>query len=314
MTSTLAPTNNRYELDMTTTKPATVWTACGSCDRDTKHEILFSTTESEYEYRLDKIYQVIECCGCTTKSFRKEIAYYEEAYRIDEDEWEVPKDIYSYPAILKGHRAVPDIAQAPRLVREIYAQSLDAIKNQSNVLAGIGMRATIEAICNERNLTGRNLETRIDKLAKSGYISQNDADRLHAIRFMGNDAAHEIQSSEIESLLVALRIVEHLIISIYILDNDANGVLETLIKTYEQFEAILKGKLATQNPGDELPLFKILGKDVRRFHGYLKTHETKLISNIASGAFTELTLGKMDSIASSREKFQHYIIPQQSGC
>jgi hypothetical protein len=40
------------------TKPTSVWTACGSCDRDTKHSILFSVEESEYEYRLDRIYQV----------------------------------------------------------------------------------------------------------------------------------------------------------------------------------------------------------------------------------------------------------------
>jgi len=289
------------------TKSTTVWTACSACDRDTKHDILFAVEESEYDYRVDRIYQVVQCCGCTTKSFRKVIAYIEEAFQVDEDEWEVPKDISSYPAVLKGHRAVPDIARAPRLVSDIYSQSLDAIKNQSNVLAGIGLRATIEAICNERKVTGKNLEVRIDKLAKAGFISQNDADRLHAIRFLGNDAAHEIQPAEMESLLVALRIVEHLIISVYILDSDADGVLETLIKSYEQFEKFLTEKLDGVTPGTEAPLFKFLGRDARRFHGYLKTHEAKLVSNIAGGTYTKLTLGKQDSFAGSKEKFQHYV-------
>jgi len=289
------------------TKPTTVWTACNACDRDTKHDILFSAEESEYDYRLDRIYQVVQCCGCEAKSFRKVIADYEQAFQVDEDEWEIPKDIYSYPAVLKGHRAVPDITRAPRLVNDIYSQSLDAIKNQSNVLAGIGLRATIEAICNERKVTGKSLEIRIDKLAKAGFISQNDADRLHAIRFMGNDAAHDIQSAEMGGLLVALRIVEHLIISVYILDRDADGVLETLIKTYDQFEKFLSEKLDGVTPGTEQPLFKFLGKDARRFHGYLKTHEAKLISNIASGSYKTLTLGKLDSFVGSKEKFQHYV-------
>jgi hypothetical protein len=290
-------------------KPNTVWTACGSCDRDTKHEILFSVEESEYEYRLDHIYQVVSCCGCETKSFRKVVVDYEDAFQIDKDEWEVPKDVSTYPAVLKGHQALPGIYRAPRLVREIYGQSLDAIKYQSNVLAGIGLRATIEAICNERQVTGRSLEARIDKLAKLGFISQNDADRLHAIRFLGNDAAHEIQSAELEGLLVALRIVEHLIVSVYILDKDADGVLETLIKSYEQFEILLKEKVGGIASGTELPLFKYLGKDARRFHGYLKTHEARLIANIASGTFTGLTLGKLDTFAGTKEKFQHYVIP-----
>jgi hypothetical protein len=291
------------------TKQNTVWTACGSCDRDTKHAILFSAEETEDEYHLERLYQIVECCGCERKSFRKVVTDYENAYQISEDDWDVPRDVSSYPAVLKGHQALPGIYRAPRLVREIYGQSLDAIKNQSNVLAGIGLRATIEAICNERQVTGRSLEARIDKLAKSGFISQNDADRLHAIRFLGNDAAHEIQAAELDGLLVALRIVEHLIVSVYILDKDADGVLETLIKSYEQFEILLKEKINGIASGTEFPLFKYLGKDARRFHGYLKTHEPKLIANIASGTFTGLNLGKHDSFAGTKEKFQHYVIP-----
>jgi hypothetical protein len=268
---------------------------------------LFSAVDSEYDYRMDTTYQVVQCCGCETKSFRRVYEYFEEAYQIDDEEWEVPKNVRTYPPVLKGHRAVVDINRAPDLVREIYRQSLDAIKSESNVLAGIGLRATIEAICNERGVTGKNLEVRIDKLAKGGLISQSDADRLHAIRFMGNDAAHEIQETDLGGLLVALRIVEHLIISLYILDKDADGVLETLIKTYGQFEKLLEGKVAQLEPSSEVPLAKILGRDARRFHGYLKTHETQLISNIATGGCKFLSLGKLDTHAGSKEKVQHYI-------
>ncbi len=213
----------------------------------------------------------------------------------------------------KGYLLVSDraertyVAKAPKLVRDVYRQSLDALKNQSNVLAGIGLRATIEAICNHQKVVGKNLEVRIDKLAKAGLISQSDADRLHAIRFLGNDAAHDIAPAEMDSLLVALRIVEHLIISLYVLDEDADGVLETLIKSYTEFEKLLAKKLDGVAAGLEQPLFKYLGKDIRRFHGYLKTHETQLVSNIASGSFALLAIGKMDSFAGSKEKFQYYI-------
>ncbi len=288
-------------------KPATVWTPCSSCDRDTKHDILFSAEESEYEYRIDRSYQVVQCCGCETKSFRKVVAYIEDSYRIDEDEWETPKVISSFPAILKGHRTVPDITRAPKNVRSIYTESLAAIKNEFLTLAGIGLRATIEAICNERGVTGWNLDIRIDKLAKAGFVSQADADRLHAIRFMGNDAAHDIQAADLDGLLIALKIIEHLIVSIYILDRDADGVLETLIKTYNLFEMHLLEKLTLFPTASELPLLALLGRDSRRFHGYIKSHETQLIANISTGAFTLLKLGKVDIFSGSKEKFQHYI-------
>ena len=85
------------------TKPKIVWTPCCSCDRDTKHEVLFEASESEHDYRVDRDYQIVECCGCGTKSFRKVISYIEEAYQTGEDEWEVPQDVTTFPAILKDN-------------------------------------------------------------------------------------------------------------------------------------------------------------------------------------------------------------------
>ncbi len=85
--------------------------------------------------------------------------------------------------------------------------------------------------------------------------------------------------------------------------------METLIKTYSLFEPLLKEKIASLASGTEEPLFKLLGRDSRRFHGYLKSHELQLIANIASGAFAELKLGKLDVYATSKEKFQHYVKP-----
>ncbi|MDQ3061036.1 MAG: DUF4145 domain-containing protein [Pseudomonadota bacterium] len=270
--------------------------------------MLFEANESEDEYRIDRDHQIVECCGCGARSFRKIISYIEEAYRTGEDEWELPQDVTTFPAILKGHKSLSAIHRAPKIVREIYTQSVNAIKTGSNILAGIGLRATIEAICNERSVSGKNLEIRIDKLAKGGFVSQNDADRLHAIRFLGNDAAHEIQPADFGSLIAALKIVEHLIVSLYILDGDASETLDTLIKIYSEFEKLLDEKINTATKGDELPLFKILGKDSRRFHGYLRTHETQLISKIASGSYAKLGIGKLDSFAGSREKFQHFVV------
>jgi hypothetical protein len=290
------------------TKQSTVITPCHVCDRDTRHEILAEKTEQEHDYRVDTNFQIVECRGCGAKSFRKQIQWIEEAQQVDENEWVVPEDVFLYPNVLKGHKAVPDIEQAPTLVADIYKQSLDAIKSKSNVLAGIGLRATIEAICNERQVAGRSLEVRIDKLARSGLISASDADRLHAIRFLGNDAAHEIQAAEPKSLLIALRIIENLIVSLYILDNGANGVLETLIKTFAEFETLLDSKIATATKGDELPLARILGRDSRRFHGYMKSHESQLISKISSGAYSSLAIGKLDFYSGSKEKFQHFIV------
>lgn len=290
-------------------KKKQVYHSCASCVRDTWHSVLEEHIESYYEYRMDTIYQIVQCCGCHTVSFRKVVRDYESAYPIDDYEWDVPEDISCFPSILKGHRELEHVLDLPDTVREIYTQSIQAIKDNSNILAGIGLRATIEAICKDRCITGRTLEKRIDSLAKGGLISQKDAERLHAIRFLGNDAAHEIKKPDAKNLLIALRIIEHLLVNIYILDGEADKRLDTIIRTFEQFTALLEKKLANCTSGKEIPLAKIFGKDMRRFHGYFAIHEKALIDAITSGTFTKLQVGKVDHFAGSKDKVQHFIVP-----
>lgn len=286
-----------------------VYHSCASCDRDTWHSVLEQHVEPEYEYRMDTIYQIVQCCGCHTVSFRKVVRDYESAYPIDDNEWDVPEDISCFPSILKGHRELEDVWDLPDTVREIYTQAIQAIKDNSNILAGIGLRATIEAICNDRGITGRTLEKRIDSLAKGGLISQKDTERLHAIRFLGNDAAHEIKKADAKNLLIALRIIEHLLVNIYILDGEADKRLDTIIRTFEQFTTLLEKNLASCTSGEEVPLAKIFGKDMRRFHGYFAAHEQALVDAITNGTFTKLQVGKVDHFAGSKDKVQHFVVP-----
>jgi hypothetical protein len=287
-----------------------VYHPCASCDRRTFHEVLYSHVDSESEYRMDTVHQMLKCCGCHTVSFRKVVKDYESAYPVDEDpdEWHVPEDITNYPSILEGHRELDDVWSLPDIVCDIYTQSVQAIKEQSNTLAGIGLRATIEAIFNDRRVAGRNLEKRIDALAKDGLISQKDAERLHAIRFLGNDAAHEIKRADPKNLLIALRVIEHLLVNIYVLDNEADGRLDTIINTFDQFKKLLEKKLEAHSAGDEVPLAKIFGQDMRRFHGHFSDHEKDLIAAIGNGGYTKLALGKVDNYAGSKDKLQHFVV------
>lgn len=288
-----------------------VRSTCASCDRDTWHDILFSHQEStDDDYRIDTSHQIVKCRGCDLTSFRKVVQDIESAYPIDDEdnEWYVPEDIYCFPSILKGHKELQDVWAIPKMVLAIYSQSVQAMKVDSNILAGIGLRATIEAICNDRKIAGKTLDKRIDGLAKAGLISQTDAERLHAIRFLGNDAAHEIKNAESKNLLIALRIIDHLLVNIYILDDEANGKLETIIRTPVQFTSLLEAKLPTFTAGDEIPLAKIFGKEMRRFHGYFSTHEKYLIDQINNGTYAKLKLGKLGAYAGSKDPLQHYIV------
>ncbi len=288
-----------------------IYSPCVSCDRKTYHEILHADVQSESEYQMDTINEMLKCRGCHAISFRRVVRDYEGAYPIDERsgvEWYLPEEITNYPSILEGHKELEGLWELPEIVRDIYTQSVHAIKDKSNILAGIGLRTTIEAICVDKNIGGRNLEKQIDSLAKGGLISQKDAERLHAIRFLGNDAAHDIKSVDANNLLIALRIIDHLLVNIYILDNDADGRLDTIVKTFEQFEDLLNNNIPHLVSGDEVPLAKIFGRDVRRIHGYLQAHEAELKCRILNGTYAKLSVGKVDKYAGSNHQLQHFIV------
>lgn len=282
---------------------------CRSCGQDTNHGVLSEHTESyRDEYSCDYIYQIVECLGCNTKSFREVFEDIESAYQLYDNEWEVPTRIDVYPKFIKGHRNLDGDYCLPDLVGKVYREVLLAFQENALVLAGLGLRGTVEAVCNDLGIKGRNLEVRISKLATAGNISRKDAERLHGIRFMGNDAAHEMKKPKKEHLSVALKIVEHLLSSVYILEEEVEGKIDTTISEFSKFEALLEKKVKILNAGDELPLEAILGKDIRRVKESVATLEAELLNEIASGNIAYLAKGKLDKYQGSKNDLQHYIV------
>lgn len=282
---------------------------CRNCGSSTNHSVLSEHNESSREdYSFDRSYQIVECLGCDTKSFRDVFEEIEHAYQISDDEWEVPTSIDVYPKSIHGHRTINEDYYLPSLVGRIYKEVILAFQEDALILAGLGLRGTVEAVCNDLQVSGRTLETRISKLATSGYISRKDAERLHGIRFMGNDAAHEIKRPKREQLTIALKIVEHLLSSVYILEEQAQDNLETLITEFPKFKEILEQKLSQFTPGDELPIVAILGRDIRRVKESLANLEPELISQIGSGVISTLGVGKVDKYNNSKHNLQHYVI------
>lgn len=292
-----------------TKKSGSVWSPCSKCNQKTIHSIkCIHTEDGGDDYHCAIYYMVIQCRGCENTSFRYVFRDYENAFPISDDEWDVPETIETYPKFLKNHRELIGAHHIPDIVQQVYEESLIAIKEDARILAGLGLRGTIEAICNDCKITGKNLEIRISRLAAQGLISNRDAERLQSIRFLGNDAAHDIKKPAHSQLDIALRIIEHLITTVYILDAEAKGKLETIVTDFIEFEKLLESRLKNFSMGDEYPLAKILDKDVRRLHGQLSQLESKLVHEIKSGNYKRLSLGKIDNFSSYPTKLQHFVV------
>lgn len=288
---------------------------CRVCGLDTNHSILSEQTENyRQEYACDYVYQITECMGCDTKSFRRVFVDLESAYQMDEDEWEVPTTINVYPKFVKGHRSLNGDFYLPDIVGRIYKEVLLAMQEEALILAGLGLRGTIEAVCNDLKITGRSLEVRITKLATAGNISQKDAARLHGIRFLGNDAAHEIKKPKKEQLSTALKIVEHLLSSVYILEEESDGQIDTTISEFIKFEPLLNKKVKLLNAGDELPLEAILGKDIRRVKESVVTLEQSFYQKYPLVALLILLLARLLTTKAQRMPFSTMLFNSANNC
>lgn len=272
-----------------------IWVDCKRCARSTRHDILFSHHESGEDYPDAETWQVVRCCGCLYTGFRYQYDDYLNVQEIEPDVYEHETTVSIFPKTIRNHKELTQTIFIPIVIRNVYKQTLSACGEESYILASVGLRATIEATCNHLNISGNSLEKRIDQLFKAGYVSNADKRRLHAIRFLGNDAAHEILEPKESELLVALEIVEHLLNSVFILEKKSKR-LETVIENYEEFLGILESNTRHFKPDEVLGVAAILGRKKRLVAQNITSFESKLIDDITSGKITYLKLDKIEKI------------------
>lgn len=204
---------------------------CNTCKRDTYHTVIRAvdyklTYEAEPErvvedgLGLNGTAQIIVCDGCNTISFR-------DQYFFSEDPG---PNVSIYPpreeqSAIDELYLRDEIYAVPHIVKTIYYETLSAIKRDSPTLAGIGLRAIIELVCKDKGINVRGIETKIDKLVEKGFLTCEGAEILHGIRIIGNEAAHDGKAPKRKQINAAMKIIDHLLLGIYIIPEEAADVL-----------------------------------------------------------------------------------------
>jgi Domain of unknown function (DUF4145) len=210
--------------ELNATQGAEVKVPCSECSGKTCHKILLSLDQSGeerdgyWELYWDAHYQIIQCQGCKTVSFRKTTSNSEDYDQIGENKWEhvIYEDLY--PSRIEGRKGINDgIIYLPNNIQRIYKETLQTLNARSPILAGIGLRALVETVCKEEEAAGNNLVKKIDDLVAKNILTPAGAEILHKIRTLGNDAAHEVRPHNDRQLGLAMDVVEHLLAAVYIL-------------------------------------------------------------------------------------------------
>jgi hypothetical protein len=109
-------------------------------------------------------------------------------------------------------------------VERVYREILGAINAELPLLAAIGLRTLIEAVCHDARAKGKNLESLIDSLADLGVLSKAQATTLYSPRLVGNATAHQIAAPEVQELIAALRITETILETLYVIPKLKEGI------------------------------------------------------------------------------------------
>lgn len=162
------------------------------------------TTKIPYEhyFRLShpgfiefhKIYVMYFCPACEEVTIEKKIANSETTDEHGAMIWE---QTIKYPEIYVDGDFIPNS------VKLAFEAAL-RVKKVDTTLCVIGLRRTLEMMCNERDAEGKNLFSKLDDLHQKGTIPQILKDFASLLREEGNAAAHDDQPlsfEEVEELI-----------------------------------------------------------------------------------------------------------------
>ena len=267
---------------------------CPKCRQHTRHSVMASYvmhSEPDSDVWWREVYRMVKCCGCEHVCF--DIESEDESnvdYGPNGEEFTYAIH-YSYPEKEGVFTPVQFTWNFPTEVYSIYKETVAAINQDCKLLAAAGFRAVIEAICNDKGVTGKNLELKINGLKRSGYITEADRNRFHSVRFLGNDSIHSIKMPSKEALVTVLQIIDGILTNLYVFDEKVHSHLECPISTFAEFTKLLDDGLQNHCVGDVDILKNLLPENCRKLiKEDLPKFENELKLKITEGTYTKLSL------------------------
>ena len=205
---------------------------CTMCNRNTRHLVLQSvdTSGSElmdqrYDISIEWVshYQIVQCQGCETISFRQLDWFSEDGDSLTER---------LYPKRSKNSLPTKNYFNAPPSLRRIHRETIESFNNEVYTLCAAGLRSIVEGICEDRGIIDgpitvtkkdgssiierkKELQGKISGLCEKGILTKENSEILHEHRFLGNEAVHELSQPSPEELTLAIQIIEHTLDALY---------------------------------------------------------------------------------------------------
>jgi len=204
---------------------------CNKCRGETEHT-LSGENYRDYPNYIDKdIVGIVErsgfrfwvCSGCKTGTLEEYYVFdiLDDEYKKDESMW----NFSYYPTRNEFEIKARGFKQLAGKLSNIYQETLGAYNNKLPVLCAVAIRSLLEGICADKKITGRNLEQKINNMTT--ILPNNIVTSLHSLRFIGNEAAHELSAPSNDELKLAIELCEDLLNFLYELDYKAKSLSDS---------------------------------------------------------------------------------------
>ncbi|WP_250517747.1 DUF4145 domain-containing protein [Caballeronia sp. INDeC2] len=199
---------------------------CSTCSSKTRHTVLtqvassFTDDDGEHCVSVWTRHQIVQCGGCGIISFRKGESCSEDVDHDRAGNPFHPEVEMIYPERSVARTMLRESDELPEDVMQIYEEAHKALGAGLNILAALGIRAVVEAVCAEKELSGKLIQ-QIDALRDHGHVTRDGADILHRVRRMGNSAAHERTAHTEAQLIAGFEVLEHMLKGLYVIPGHA---------------------------------------------------------------------------------------------
>lgn len=192
---------------------------CNYCEHHTHHKLLYShaydNRSEEDGVEMYGEFRLWSCAGCDSCTL--EDHYTSDMFsQLRDGAYVQEYDSIYYPESRVGFRNKKQFQNLPPKLSKLYDEVISAHNDKLHILCSAGLRGLIEGICADKNISGRDLEKKIGGL--TAVLPANIVENLHGLRFIGNDAVHELESPNEFTLTVALDVVEDILNFLYALD------------------------------------------------------------------------------------------------
>ncbi len=192
---------------------------CHDCNRATRHQVCHEVqaTAPAAGGTAAKAYQIVQCLGCDTVSFRELVTA----------AGETAENLYP-PRMIRDAKDYHK-SRAPAKIVGVYDATLIAFNNgadnsSSFILCSAGVRTLLELICDDLGV-GKptdDLRDKVAGLAEKNHITGDQMRHLQDARGQGNDALHRGEIPPQELLARQLDAVEVVVHNLYVMPEPFN--------------------------------------------------------------------------------------------